>query len=218
MNLKYIILIISSLYFSVSGSAQNSNEYNIVKTHLNNLLDSSLATGFYRVQKTKYIETCEMTPHIEYKQEISTKMVFLRYFLFKKKKEVVYIKSTPIVKWSYEKPFEKEYIENSDLYAVFSPMPVLLKNNIELIEIISNSDGSYNINLQIDEFGMQNLYAIHSTNNKDNIGLIINDDLIQLFGISSIKKINGKAWINLKFTDYQYDTIENIKNELETQY
>ncbi|MBN2612351.1 MAG: hypothetical protein JXB00_12400 [Bacteroidales bacterium] len=218
MNLKYIIVIISSLYFSFSGSAQNSNEYNIVKTHLNNILDSSLATGFYRVLKTKYIETCEMTPQIEYKQEISTKIIVLRYFFFKKKKEVVYVKSTPMVKWSYEKPFEKEFIENSDLYAVFSPMPVLLKNNIELIEIISNSDSSYNINLQIDEFGMRNLHAIHNMNNKDNIGLIINDDLIRLFGISSIKNINGKAWINLKFTEYQYDTIEYIKNELETKY
>lgn len=218
MNLKFIIVIISSLYLSFSGSAQNSNDYNIVKTHLNNILDSSLATGFYRVQKTKYIETCEMTPQIEYKQEICTKMISLRYFFFKKKKEVVYIKSTPIVKWSYEKPFEKEFIDNSDLYAVFSPMPVLLKNNIELIEIISNSDGSYFINFQIDEFGMRNLYANHNSNNKDNIGLIINDDLIHLFGISSIKKINGKAWIILEFKDYQHDTIEYIKNELEPKY
>lgn len=209
---------ILSLLFSMCANvlfAQKEMDCLFTKIHLNNLLDSTLKTGLYKVKGGNYITDEEKTYNINYKQQIDTVIIIERFMCFKRKKKAMLVKNKSIVTESYiKKAFERKILPSMDLFFQIDPKPLVLSNNINLINFKAIEDSSFILHLEIDQYGKSNIEKIYQDNRNCSIGLIINDHLIQLADRSSMKIYNDTLYLDLKFTNYTKESMNKIEEEL----
>lgn len=213
---------ILSLLFSICSNilfAQKEMDCLFTKIHLNNLLDSTLKTGLYRVIRGNYITDQEKTYNIDYKQQIDTVIISERFMCFKRKKNAILVKNKAIVTESYrKKAFEREILPDIGLFFQIDPTPLVLSNNMDVIHFKSIEDSSFILHLEIDQYGKNNIEKIYWQNRRFSIGLIINDHLIQLADRSSVKIYNNTLYLDLKFNNYTKESMEKIEEELNIKY
>jgi hypothetical protein len=195
-------------------SAQDEMDNLFTKVHLNNLLDSTLTTGIYKINGGRYSSYKDFIYNVEYKQDIDTVTIIERFMCFKRKKKGIYIKTKPIVhKQNAKKAFERERPRLEEFLYKLDPKPLILSNNINHIYIVQLQDSSFILHLEIDNYGKKNLEKIYYENHDIWFGVIINDNLLIDFEKHSFI-INKALSIDIEFNKCSREFMENIKREL----
>jgi hypothetical protein len=175
--LLLFILLLNSAFAQVG-----KNEIEIYNAYLNNVKDSCLATGFYKISlKSLYIYE-DYKFNIEYNQKIKDVEVEKHFMFFKHKVKYHHVHSESYT----DKKIKDKFIYNligTNVYYQINPFPIALKNNIIRIYdcSIKSYDSTYSslgLTLKLDfcaDFSVLNRY---NTYNSDLVGLVVDNQLI----------------------------------------
>lgn len=207
---RFAILYLSLFMFTDILIAQDDMDCIFAKIHSNNQIDNTLKTGFYEIIEDRVIERDDLTYQVEYIQEIDTVIIENHFLFFKRERNAIIVKSKPVINSFYiKKPFERSQIP--EIVFLIDPKPLILGNNITSIELID----SCTIQLEIDEYGKNEIEKVNNKNRESLIGLIINDKVVASFNIYRFRFYSDALHINFDFRHYSKKEIENIKSELE---